>query len=238
VDQLLSTTFDVPVPDDQLRQQVMERLEQTLSFLLDSTMNPSKSNRYVIGENKVGYSSVVAFSVRGDMKQQIFLSDKYFEVPPDYKANLASDSPFPVTLHFQASVLIHEVAHLACLADDFAYVYAQAPLLKAINNSSAPGERLCRQLLESRQAFRKKTPRNKLFKTTDPATGKQRDLAPSTDLGYDTLLEVGGVATLAEVRDLFRTDDDIRAKIILRNADSIAFLATRLGSERFPYDDE
>ncbi len=238
VDQLLSTTFDVPVPDDQLRQQVMERLEQTLSFLLDSTMNPSKSNRYVIGENKVGYSSVVAFSVRGDMKQQIFLSDKYFEVPPDYKANLASDSPFPVTLHFQASVLIHEVAHLACLADDFAYVYAQAPLLKAIDNSSAPGERLCRQLLESRQAFRKKTPRNKLFKTTDPATGKQRDLAPSTDLGYDTLLKVGGVATLAEVRDLFRTDDDIRAKIILLNADSIAFLATRLGSERFPYDDE
>ncbi|MGC1330269.1 dermonecrotic toxin domain-containing protein [Pseudomonas sp.] len=238
VDKLLNTTFDVPTPPEPLRQQVMERLEQVLTFLLDPAMSPGHSERYVTGENKPGRSRVTAFSIRGDMKQQIFLSERFFDAPPDFKANLASGSTFPVTLHFQAAVLIHEVAHLACMADDFAYVGAEAPLMKALGNSTFAQQVLRSQLFEQRLAFRKKAPRRKLFKVADPDTGKLRDPSSKTDMGYDGLLQIGGAQTLADVRERFHSDDEVRASIILMNADSIAFLATRLGAERFPYEGE
>ncbi|KTC50207.1 hypothetical protein AO269_32070 [Pseudomonas putida] len=81
------------------------------------------------------------------------------------------------------------------------------------------------------EALSLSTPDKTLF--TRRGTNGRRDFRNYDGRQREMILKLSGKSTLAEARVAFRGNPEVRAKIILANADSLTLLVLRLGQEVF-----
>ncbi len=231
---LLATTFGVATTTPRLLNQVRRCLEQVLSHLSDRSLEPLNSKRYITGDNRSGYDRTIGFVYRHDPQQRIFLTERFFRV--ETEVLLAVDPTLTLIdplVHHQAGTLIHEVSHLAVDSADIAYLNSTLPYPDMLLNHTPSQKAFVDGLAKRRTGLSLQTPSQELFTVEDRQTGVVRDLDLEDGKSMDVVLKITGTADLDVARDVFNTDPDKRAQIILANADSITLLTTLLGRERF-----
>lgn len=202
-----------------------------LGEMLSQAMNPRTSARMVKGLNKPGREFHIAFTLVDDPLKRIFLSEVFFKVRDDVRANtLVRDAE--LLEHHQAVTLIHEVSHHALRTTDMAYVDAAAPHLDQLERTTQGNQEFYNSIADYRHnGFSITTPRARLFTTFDGATW--RDFSTRDGRPKATILDLSGCATLDEARTVFLTDAEKRGDLIMRNADSLALLISELGRTRY-----
>lgn len=201
--------------------------------LVDPSLSPHSSRRFVTGTNTPGNEQTNAFIFEGDPQLRIFLSERFFSRPPNVRLKplVFSRGSFNLGSHYRATTLIHEVSHIASGTHDFAYVAANVPFLDLMEDIGAYRARMKLMYEKAQKNLSHMVPRDELFRTEDD--DGWRDFQTVDGSVKREILKITGTSNLEAARDKFIHDDGIRAKVILSNADSVALLATLLGRERF-----
>lgn len=232
VQRIIGDYFGVASPDQALLSQVKHAVKTLLDALMDASLSPLSSSRFVVGSNRPGRGNVTAFVIPLDPQKRLFLTNHFFR-PPRYRLKPeAMLEGFETTQHFQAATLIHELSHLVLDTKDIAYLESNAPYLDLLREDTASAVRT-RAHVERMQDYRfsHRTPKGDLFTQNDD--GHWRDVQREDGLGYATVLRITGGKTLDEARTIFLADADKRSQIMLRNADSVALLILRLGRRNY-----
>ncbi|QHF02600.1 hypothetical protein N015_09345 [Pseudomonas asturiensis] len=231
VKQVLADFFDESEPDERMSEVVKHVVTQIYATLMDPTLSPFDSTRYVIGVNRIGHDSA-AFIFSNDPLKRIFLTEQFFRLPSyRFKVSAMRSGQFHYGAHYRAAILIHELSHLVLKTEDLAYVDAQAPFADLLEDTAGYRLRLKNaQLALQQKTLSYQTDRSQLFKQLD--NNRWRDLRSSDGKGKKTILRLAGKATLDEARDVFYNDVQKRTDIMLANADTVALLVTLLGRER------
>ncbi|MEE5086186.1 DUF6543 domain-containing protein [Pseudomonas alliivorans] len=232
VKQLLGDFFAQSEPDEQLYETVKHVVTQIYGALMDPTLSPVDSPRYVIGVNRIGHEDSTAFVFGSDPLKRIFLTEQFFRLPSyRFKVSAMRSGHFHYGAHYRAAILIHELSHLTLNTEDLAYVDAQAPFADLLEDTAGYRLRLKNaQLALQQKALSYQTDRSQLFKQLE--NDRWRDLKRSDGKSKSTILRIAGTSTLDEARDVFYTDVRKRTDIMLANADTVALLVTLLGRER------
>lgn len=212
---------------DRLKSIVHGMLEE----LCDSSLTRSDSTRFVSGTSRSDMDHRYAFTIVGDPERRIYLLERFFYPNMNvYRGRLSS--PFDISPHARASVLIHELTHLKLNTEDLAYLDTVRPFPDLIDTAKRGSQALKTELEDLRKyALSTQTPANMLFKAWDDYTATWEDYGPGTsteDLREKTL-NLTGAKTLADARVAFMSDVDKRFDTILTNADSLTYLITELG---------
>ncbi|AKS04891.1 dermonecrotic toxin domain-containing protein [Pseudomonas trivialis] len=205
-------------------------IDKVLGELVNPTFMRPDSKRFVVGTARFEPEHTYAFTIPGDREKKIYLLERFFD-PWVAVYQQCLTEPFDVYSHARATVLLHEVAHLMCGAEDIAYMDSMRPFHDLIDLSTPDGHKLFNALSNVRQtALSVLTPAGQLFRTMNSDTGQWEDLGV-TVLGYvrDHVLKVTGTTTLNDARHTFMTDPDKRMDVILTNADSVAYMIAELG---------
>ncbi|MCQ9473057.1 hypothetical protein NRB15_22175 [Pseudomonas alliivorans] len=231
VKKVLADFFDESEPDERMYEVVQHAVTQIYGALMDPTLSPLDSPRYVIGVNRIGHDSS-AFIFSTDPMKRIFLTEQFFRLPSyRFKVSAMRSGHFHYGAHYRAAILIHELSHLVLKTEDLAYVDAQAPFADLLEDTAGYRLRLKNaQLALQQKTLSYQTDRSQLFKHLDK--NRWRDLRHADGKGKKTILRLAGKATLDEARDVFYTDVHKRTDIMLANADTVALLVTLLGRER------
>ncbi|MCF5470016.1 dermonecrotic toxin domain-containing protein [Pseudomonas syringae] len=232
-EKILGDFFAQKVPDDRLRDVTKKAVTDLYQELIDPSMSPIDSSRYVIGVNRIGNESASAFIFEADPARRIFLTEQFFRLPT-YRLKLSAQrsGEFKFAQHYRGAILIHELSHMVLKTDDMAYVDSQAPFIDLLEDAPAYRLRIRNETVYQQQkTLSFHTDRDKLFKQLDEDVW--RDLRRRDGNGKQTVLRIAGKSTLEEARDVFYEDVHKRTDIMLKNADSVALLVTLLGRERF-----
>jgi hypothetical protein len=248
--QLLKSTDDTETPVHQLVADFIgvphvlpahvEQLEKTIlevfSALLDPTLRKPDSTRFVVGRLIDGAEQTFAFIAPKDAKRKIHLADKFFSPGFDHYRQHLRDAQFPINAHSRAMTIIHELAHLACKAEDISYLDVSRPFADLIETSNPIGNMLKTELSELQStALSVKSPYTQLFMIQAPDTGEWEELGSTsledTSRLKDFVLTMTGAENLSGARQTFKKDPLIRLKVQLSNADSIAWLIGHLGRQ-------
>ncbi|RMV73198.1 hypothetical protein ALP05_04981 [Pseudomonas caricapapayae] len=220
-------------PDERLYDVTKKAVIDLYQELMDPSLSPIDSARYVVGVNRTGYESSNAFIFKEDPSRRIFLTEQFFRLPT-YRLKLSAirSGHFKFGPHYRAAILIHELSHLVLNANDIAYVDSQAPFIDVLEDAPIYRLHVRNELIYQQQkTLSFQTDRDKLFKQLDEDAW--RDLRRRDGNGKQTILSITGKRTLEEARDVFYSDVHKRTHIMLKNADSVALLVTLLGRERF-----
>jgi hypothetical protein len=231
--QLIADFFGVPTPDDVLLAAVRKTLSQLYVGIIDPSLSLYSSKRYVVGSNRPGYESTMAFVMKTDPKRRIYLTERFFQVPPfRLKSESVMRHRFDVGAHYRAASLIHELAHQVNQAHDIAYVESSAPFPDLLADPVGPEDTFKAELarLQTRSLSHRTDP-GELFVTFDKTLW--RDLNDWDGEGKQAVLQITGQPTLELARAVFLNDARKRSEVILKNADSIALLVVTLGRRRF-----
>lgn len=230
----LVKTFGVAASTPKLLGKVRKTLKDLLSHLCDPTLEPLGSHRYVTGENRAGYENTYGFVFPHDPLKRIFLTERFFrvrtEILQQVDPTLTTVDPL---LHLQASTLIHEISHLANDATDIAYLESTVPPTDTLLAGTPQERAFIDEVNGYQQRLSHSTPWVDLFTLQDAKTGTLRDLEEDDGRAMDRVLTLAKAPDLDKARDVFLSDDSVRADIILANADSIALLCTQLGHEHW-----
>ncbi len=233
--EILTDVFEVDVTPAMLHR-LRSGCVQLLDELTSDALDPHSSPRYWAGLNEVGHESNHAFIWEGDPRKRIFLTDKFFVLPME--TLMYSDSArtqAQLYAHHQAASLLHELSHQVLRTVDLAYMDTFRPLLQhfdELGGAQSQAQQYARTLYTVRQrALSLTTSTAKLF--TRPGSSGQRDFRPSDGRQYETILRLTAKPSLAEARKVFRSDPEVRSKLIMANADSVTLLILRLGQEVF-----
>ncbi|MBX8550723.1 hypothetical protein K5D68_14080 [Pseudomonas cichorii] len=229
----LKSFFGVDKATPSMIDNVRQRFTELYDGLLQPSLAPLSSGRFVLGRTRSGHESVSAFVVVGDLRKRIILTEDFFS-PPSYslKAVLPGNRAFNADDHYRASTLIHEMSHQACDAVDFAYLKAAAPPTEMIDVGQPAWSFYHRQLQVVRdRSLSHLTPKGRLFRI--PSGNVMRDLRPQDGRLFSKMNSLTGQATAKEAREIFLSDPEVRSRVILSNADSITMLVSLLGRERF-----
>jgi len=212
---------------------VKQALTDIYRHLVDPALSPYSSRRYVCGSNKPGYEQTNAFIFEKDPQQRIFLSERFFSRPPfvRLKSFHVKQGSFNPGTHYRATTLIHEVSHIANTTHDIAYLEANVPFLDLFEDTGAYRARMKLTYEKAQKNLSHLAPREELFRIEE--NDSWRDFQEADGSIKNVILKVTGTSNLEAARDKFMHDPNIRAKVILSNADSVALLATLLGRERF-----
>lgn len=202
------------------------------NLLVDPSLSPHSSERFVVGSNKLGYEEATAFNFQNDPLQRIFFTEQFFATPVvRLKPIHVRRGSFNAGSHFRATILIHELSHVASGTHDIAYVDSTAPYLDLLDDTGNYRARLKREQRKAQENLSHMTPREELFRIdVDDAW---RDLRTADGDAKSVILKLTDTSNLEDARDKFLHDPKTRAKVILSNADSVALLVTLLGRERF-----
>ncbi|MCI3946499.1 hypothetical protein K0038_03558 [Pseudomonas syringae] len=232
-EKILADFFDHKTPDAPLHSAVKKAVTGVYQALMDPSLSPIDSPRYVIGVNRIGNEASSAFVFEADPSKRIFLTEQFFRLPSyRFKVSAMRSGDFRYGPHYRAAILIHELSHLVLRTDDIAYVDSQAPYADLLED--APSYRLRirnEQIVAQQKTLSFQTDRSVLFKQMED--GVMRDLRRIDGNGKATILRLSGKSTLDEARNVFYADVHKRADIMLKNADTVALLVTLLGRERF-----
>lgn len=201
--------------------------------LIDPSLSPYSSERFVVGTNKPGYEQTNAFIFEQDPQHRIFLSERFFSRPPNVRLRpgALSRGSFNLGTHYRAATLIHEVSHVVRGTHDIAYVAANVPFLDLIEDTGAYRARMKLMYEKAQKNLSHMAPRDELFKTEDD--DGWRDFQTLDGNIKSEILKISGADNLEAARDRFIHDPSARAKVILSNADSVTLLTTLLGRQRF-----
>lgn len=232
---ILTDVFEVDVTPAML-QRLRSGCVQLLDALTSDALDPHSSPRYWDGLNEVGHQGNHAFVWEGDPQKRIFLTEKFFELPIEtLMYSRRERTPAQLYAHHQAASLLHELSHQVLRTVDLAYLDTFQPLhqhFDDLGGTHGQSQVYARSLLKIRQdALSLSTPVAKLF--TRMGSNGRRDFRPSDGRQHKTILRLTGKTNLADARVSFRTDPDVRSKLIMANADSVTLLVFRLGQEVF-----
>jgi hypothetical protein len=234
---IIADFFGVQAPDELLLAEIRRSITELLNALLDPSLSPYSSSRFVVGTNRQGHEGVSAFTYPRDPKKRIYLTERFFS-PRSFRLKRpgVGQVTFNQEAHYRATTLLHELSHLSGDTHDIAYVEAASPYLNLLEDSGAYRAQL-KQVQESYQqrSLSHLTPRDELF--TDTSAGEFRDLKNSDGSGKQAVLRITGKRTLDEARDVFLNNAEKRREVILSNADSVALLITLLGRRLFTVPD-
>lgn len=224
---IIKDFFGVAHVTDDLVQRIREQVEKTLRVMTSLPYSPHTSKRYVMASNVLALESLgVAFTSSQDPSRQIFLLDEYFDLNSCATAALQPQySVADANALSRAVVLLHEFTHVACDTRDIHYIEALAPYADHL----VPGRRRAWLSRQHDESFSHRTPAHLLF-TVRGSNGQIRDLRPSDRKGHQLILRLAGSRNLADARQRFLADGQIRARIMLMNADSLSLLIYRLGT--------
>ncbi|MGW8466477.1 dermonecrotic toxin domain-containing protein [Pseudomonas sp. CLCA07] len=248
--QLLKTSDDTVTPVHQLVAdfigvpQVLPahvaQLEKTITdvfaALLDPTLRKPDSNRFVVGRLSEDAKYTIAFIIPKDAKRKIHLVDKFFVPGFEHYRQHLLDAQFPIGAHSRAMTIIHELSHIACKAEDIAYLDVSRPFADLLGTSNPIANQLKTALTELQSTgFSLKTPYTQLFMIQDPDTSQWEELGDTshenTDRVKKHVLTLTGAENLSGARHAFKKDSLIRLKVLLGNADSVAWLIGHLGRQ-------
>ena len=231
---IIADFFSVTAPSERLIALIILKITELQEVLLDQSLSPFSSERFVVGTNKQGHQDATAFTYSADVHKRIFLTERYFRGKTyRLKPPPSGQNGFNVQAHFRATTLLHELSHIANDSHDIAYVEASAPYLDLIYDIGDYYQSAKKRFEGYQQrCLSFDTPREELFKDTT-SDEFPRDLKTSDGDAKLTILRITGKKTLEDARDVFYADADKRSDIILSNADSITLLVTLLGRERF-----
>jgi len=232
VQRIVGDFFGTPQPDQALLTRIQGTVKAMFDALMDPSLSPFTSERFVVGTNHPGHGHVTAFVIPMDPQKRLFLTDRFFRTPRFRLTPLAAQEGFEATTHFQASTLLHELSHLVLDTKDIAYLESNAPYPDLLRGDTAANLRT-RAQIERMQDYRlsHRTPKDDLFIQYDG--GHWRDVRRDDVLGYSTILRITGAKTLDDARTVFLADVDKRSQIILKNADSVGLMILRLGRRNY-----
>lgn len=231
--QILSNFFGQQAPSAALVEKVRDRTSRLLAALLDVSLSPDSSSRFVLGSTKPQSVNASAFVISEDPLKRIFLTETFFLRPVFHIKRWAPAlMGFNSDNHAQASILIHELSHQVLDTYDIAYVEAPAPFIDLLESNTAHRTSIKNTVTLAQQHFLShRTSPDHLFQVRE--NGVWRDIGREAGEGKDRVLQLTKKTTLDEARTEFFANDDVRSEVILNNADSLALLATLLGRELF-----
>lgn len=222
--EILCDFFGVQAPDEALLQQVRKPVEKLLSMMASPAYSPASSQRYVLASN-IGNYGGIAFTSPHDPLKQVFMLDAYFDYSFIDKFDFKPDFSWrEADAVGRATCLIHEFSHIAYDTRDMRYLEASAPF----SDQVLPGERQDWLKRQHDEMFSHRAPARRLFvvRTRD---GGRRDITRDDNKGLSIIRQIAGTEDLALARERFLNDAQVRAKIMLKNADSLTLLIYRLG---------
>lgn len=214
-------------------QRVERRVDEILDELTNHTLISPDSMRFVSGTHRYSPRNTFAFVLPDDQEQKIYLLDRFFDPSLDNYQNRLT-TPFNISAHARATVLIHEISHIKSLTEDLAYLDSMRPFHDLINVKIQGARLMQTDLADLRDtALSTLTPATLLFKTWDEFSEEWEDFGSSraTTPQKDKVLGITGCRTLNEARDMFMSNADKRIDTILANADSVTYLISQLGRE-------
>jgi hypothetical protein len=230
--QILTDFFGVRKVDRPMLLDTERVIQKLFNELMDASLSPFSSPRFVVGTNRPGSETTVGFVYKQDPKKRIYLTENFFQIPP-YRLNARAISEgFALASHFQSATLLHELSHLALDTHDIAYLESSAPFPDLILQDNAGNVRLQADIrrIQSHE-LSSLSERRTLFLMLE--NNRWRDIRPEDNRGYDTILRLTGTTSLEEARDVFLADPHKRGQVMLSNADSITLLILRLGRRNF-----
>ncbi|WP_285415458.1 DUF6543 domain-containing protein [Pseudomonas sp. efr-133-TYG-5] len=234
---LLKTVFDLTHIDIELLRSIKKAIVPICQALVDPAEDLLNTDRFVIGSNRY-FSDIIAFVLDGDDQKKVHFTEKFFSPQLDwYKSALTQ--PFDVDSHAQAATLIHEFAHQFSQAVDIASMEARRPFSDLISTITAYGATMKQnQERFQRASLSLTTPREELFSYWSESLREwlSFDSIPALAHACEGVLAATGKTTLDTARDAFLDPQSAAARInvILRNADSLAYLICALGRQLDP----
>ncbi len=233
VERIFKDFFGVRALSNSLVVPVKLAISDIYRLLLDPTLSPHSSQRYVVGTNKLESRDVTAFTYTDDPLKRVFLSERFFATPfARLKSAQSRLGGFNVGAHFRATALIHELSHIAGKTEDIAYLDSERPYLDLLEDTGEYRVRMKREQTRAQNKLSHLAVRDDLFKVEDK-NGVWRDLKTADGGAKAKVLKLTDAPNLDAARDIFLDDALIRAEVIMANADSVALLVTLLGRERF-----
>jgi hypothetical protein len=238
MDTFLKRFFDIGSVDAGLLEKIKQAILPVCNALVDPDEDLMNTERFVVGSNKYATSPMIAFVVERDLGKNVHFTEKFFDQQLDWYKSCLTE-PFNVDGHSQASTLIHEFSHLFSKTVDIATLEARRPFSDLITPITGFGQAMKRTQVEfQREALSLATPREELFARWNDSLQKwvSLDSIPGSYHVGEEILNVTGAMTMAAARDAFLSSEnpDKRIDIILRNADSIAFLICEMGRQLDP----
>lgn len=228
-----SELFGVVTLTPEQVQRVERRIDELLDELTNHTLIGPDSQRFVSGTHHYRPQSTFAFVLPDDPDNRIYLLDRFFDPPMDVYQNCLT-TPFNISAHARATVLIHEISHIKSLTEDLAYLDSMRPFHDLINVDIRGARMMQTDLADLRDtALSTLTPATLLFKTWDEFSQQWEDFGRhrSTSSLKSKVLSTTGGRTLEDARGIFMSNVDKRIDTILANADSVTYMISQLGRE-------
>lgn len=231
--QIITVFFGVQTPSAELLSEIKKSVTGLFNSVMDASLAPYSSSRYVIGLNRAGYETTIAFTLKQDPLLRIYLSERFFQASLyQLKMPVAGSPSFELSAHSRAATVIHELSHLSNDTFDIAYLESPAPFVDLMADDTPALLQLKSDVEEIQHHFLShQTPSSQLFKHFK--NGRWEDLNDDPGEGKVFILGVTGKESLVEARVEFLANDEMRGKILLNNADSLTLLIMLLGRESF-----
>ncbi|WP_419710705.1 dermonecrotic toxin domain-containing protein [Pseudomonas sp. NFX224] len=234
----LKAFFDVPDVSAQLIEKIKKAIVPVCNALVDPNEDFMNTERFVIGSNRFPNANMIAFVVDKDARKVVHFTEKFFDQQLEWYKSCLTE-PFDVDAHSQASTLIHEFSHLYSDSLDIASLEARRPFTDLVAPTTAYGAAMKNtQQVFQREALSLATPPTELFARWSGAAQAWvgLDSIVSTEHVGKAILKITGCTTMAGARTAFfdPLKADARIDVILRNADSIAFLIGQMGRQLDP----
>jgi hypothetical protein len=202
-----------------------------LEELCDSSLTSQDSNRFVTGSTVSSRKEEYAFIIPADRQRKLYLLERFFYPQMNvYRGRLSS--PFDISAHARACILIHELSHLKLSTEDLAYLDSMRPFPDLINTALRGSQALKTDLEDVRKVgLSTLTPSDMLFKVWNDYSAQWEDYGSDTSTQElrQKVLGTTGAKTLDDARVIFMSNDDKRIDTILANADSLTYLISELG---------
>ena len=211
-----------------LRLKLQTMISTLQTDMLSKAMSPIDSERYVIGTLRDVHENSYAFVHPLEQPMKIYLTDLFFSPPLELLEQCLKE-PFETVANARALSLIHEQTHISLSTLNIAYVDAILPRHELIDTRTELGREVYNILFEGQvEGLSTQTPESRLFRVFDP----QGDLwdEPDTQLTKE-IIQLTQTTNLAAARALFYSSDEVRMKVILRNADSLTSIVAALNRE-------
>lgn len=238
LDTFLKRFFDVSAVDTALLDKIKQAILPVCTALVDPDEDLMNTERFVVGSNKYQQANLIAFVVNDDASNHVHFTERFFDQQLDWYKSCLTE-PFDVDGHSQAATLIHEFSHQFSKTLDIATLEARRPFLDLVAPITGYGRAMKQsQTKFQREALSLSTPKEELFARWNSRLQSwiSLDSIPgSTHIGKE-ILTIAGTRTMAAARDAFLdpSNAEKRIDIILRNADSIAFLICEMGRQLDP----
>jgi hypothetical protein len=238
LDTFLKGFFDVSSVDTGLLDKIKQAIAPICTALVDPDEDLMNTERFVVGSNRYQQADLIAFVVDKDSKKNVHFTERFFDQQLDWYKSCLTE-PFDVDGHSQAATLIHEFAHLFSKAVDVASLEARRPFSDLIAPITGYGRAMLQSQMDfQREALSLATPTEELFARWNSTllSWISLDSIPGAYHVGKEILKVAGTTTMEAARNAFLNpqNPDTRIDIILRNADSIAFLICEMGRQLDP----